>query len=111
MVAQTIFSNRLLQLVSQNIPGIDPISVLNTGATSLQDEFSQSQVVQILLYFMEALRDAFILPIALNGISFIIALAAEIIVRTGTRRAADKEDDKTDKSSEIKEDDSSNTVG
>ena len=69
-VGQSIFSNQLIRHVSENITDIDPKSVISSGATTLSNEFTPNQVVKLLQLFTTAFQDTFILPIALNGLSF-----------------------------------------
>lgn len=65
-IAQNIFSNTLIQGIKENVPGVDPRMVINSGATGLQTE-----IIQV---FMASLKYAFIPPIALNGLALFVAL-------------------------------------
>jgi hypothetical protein len=68
-ITQNVFSNRLIQGIQANVPGLDPNTVINSGATGLQ--------IEVLGVFMISLKDAFIAPIALNGIAFFLALLSD----------------------------------
>src|SRR5271156_681098 len=72
-VAQNIFSNELIEGIQNNVPGVNPLDVINAGATNIESALSPGQLTEVLLLFMNALRDAFTLPIALTGIAFFIA--------------------------------------
>jgi len=65
-ITQNIFSNKLIQGVEENIPGLDPHAVINSGATGIQ--------IEVFGAFMTSLKDALIAPIALNGVAFFVVL-------------------------------------
>ena len=73
-IAQSIFSNKLLSGVLTQVPTVDPSVVINAGATNLRDKLTAEQFVLVLRIFMDSLKDAFILPIVLAGISVFLAL-------------------------------------
>jgi hypothetical protein len=88
-VAQNIFSNKIIQGVASSVPGVDPLEVINSGATSLQSKLSPAQATEVLRVFMAALRDAFIIPIALMGVAFILSLLLDgSMRRRGQLKAA-----------------------
>lgn len=68
-ITQNVFSNKLIQGIQADVPGLDPNTVINSGATGLQ--------IEILGVFMISLKDALIAPIALNGIAFFLALLSD----------------------------------
>jgi hypothetical protein len=80
-ITQNVFSNKLIQGIQANVPGLDPNTVINSGATGLQ--------IQILGVFMISLKDAFIAPIALNGVAFFLALLSDKnMMNKGTKMTA-----------------------
>jgi MFS transporter, DHA2 family, glioxin efflux transporter len=81
-VAQSIFSNKLIGGVLTQVPGVSPSTVINAGATNLRENLTSEQFTLVLQIFMDSLRDAFILPIALAGISVFLALMLTREMRT-----------------------------
>lgn len=73
-IAQSIFSNKLIQGVLSDVPGVNPQLVIGAGATDLHNALTPDQLSKVLVIFMNALRDAFVLPIALTGVAFFLAL-------------------------------------
>jgi MFS transporter, DHA2 family, glioxin efflux transporter len=73
-IAQNIFSNKLVQGVTTSVPGVDPESVINSGATNLRNILTPDQLTEVLRIFMDSLKDAYIVPIALTGVGFFLAL-------------------------------------
>ena len=57
-----------------NVPGVDPMLVIAAGATNLRNVLTRDQLLQVLVIFMNSLKDAFILPIALTGVALFLAL-------------------------------------
>lgn len=77
--AQAAFTNRLVANLIQNVPSVNPSTVLATGATSLTTAFSGDELLGVLNAYVDGLRTAFALGIALAGLSLISALFAEWI--------------------------------
>jgi hypothetical protein len=73
-IAQNIFSNKLVQGVTASVPGVDPESVINSGATNLRNILTPDQLTEVLRIFMDSLKDAYVVPIALAGVGFFLAL-------------------------------------
>ena len=57
-----------------DVRGVNPQLVISAGATDLRNVLSSAQLSKVLVIFMNALRDAFVVPIALTGIAFFLAL-------------------------------------
>ena len=74
---QTAFANRLLGRIPITAPGVEPASVVSTGATQLRSVFSASEIPGILIAYMDGLKLTFALAIALAGITLPIALCAK----------------------------------
>lgn len=81
-VAQSIFSNKLIAGVLQQVPGVSPGTVINAGATSLRDSVTAEQFTLILRIFTDSLKDAFVLPIALAGVGVFLSLLLTKEMRT-----------------------------
>lgn len=75
--AQGAYTNRLLQRIPIHAPGVDPALVIATGATEIRNAFSPEQVPGIVLAYMDGLKLAFILAVALAGATLPIALFAK----------------------------------
>jgi ABC-type proline/glycine betaine transport system permease subunit len=73
-IAQSVFSNKLIQGINANVPGVDPNMVISAGATDLRNNLTSVQYTEVVNIFMNSLRQAFIIPIALTGIAFFVGL-------------------------------------
>lgn len=73
-VAQVLFTNKLLQKVGENVPGVDPAMVLITGATELRTEWHGRTLAGILRAYMAGLKDAYTLAIVLGGVAVVISV-------------------------------------
>jgi MFS transporter, DHA2 family, glioxin efflux transporter len=76
--AQSIFTNRVLQTLPTNAPGIDPAQILAIGATQLKESFSPAQLPGILESYITGLRAAWALVIALVGVSLCASFGPEM---------------------------------
>ena len=72
--AQSLFTNRLVQVVPQYAPGLNPNVVVATGATQLRETFSAKDLPGVIKAYMAGLKDAYILAIALGGAAFLVAI-------------------------------------
>ncbi len=70
--AQAAFVNVLVKNLASWAPGVDPASVVSTGATDLRNVFSAEQVPGILVAYMSGLKIAFAIGLASTGVAFII---------------------------------------
>lgn len=77
-VAQALFANNLLSTVPKNVSGVDPHQVAATGATQLRGTFSASQLPGIIRSYMDGLKDAYILAIALSGAAVLVSIAMAV---------------------------------
>ncbi len=59
-----------------NSPEINPALVIAAGATGLRQSFSETQLPEILLSYMAALRVAYAISIATGGAAALAALFA-----------------------------------
>ena len=72
--AQAGFANKLLARIPTTAPGVNPALVVSTGATDLRTVFTPEQFAGILLAYMEGLRVAFAIAIALSCAGFVLSL-------------------------------------
>ena len=70
---QSAFSNQLLKSIPTTAPGVNPAMVLGIGASDLRTAFTPEQLPGILTAYMDGLRDAYAISIALAGVAFIIS--------------------------------------
>ncbi|KAI1099136.1 putative efflux pump [Jackrogersella minutella] len=64
-VGQTVFTNKLVQQLAVNVPGLDPNIVLSAGATNLQHTLSPDVIPSVILSYSNALTTAFVVATAL----------------------------------------------
>lgn len=76
-IATNIFNNELARQLPKYAPGIDPKVIANAGATELRKVVPPEMLPGVLEGFMTALSTAFILPIAVAGLSFLSSLLFE----------------------------------
>lgn len=70
--AQAALVNVLVKVLLHSAPGVDPATVVKTGATDLRKVFSADQVAGILVAYMRGLKMAFAVGLASTGVAFII---------------------------------------
>jgi MFS transporter, DHA2 family, glioxin efflux transporter len=70
--SHSAFVNVLVKVLPCSAPGVDPATVVNTGATDLRKVFSADQVPGILVAYMRGLKIAFAIGLASTGMAFII---------------------------------------
>ena len=80
-VSQSIFSNRLLFNVKQQVPGLDPQRIVGTGATDLRKVVHGEQLQGAIRAYMVGLKDAYALAIALAGVAVLTAIFTIIFDR------------------------------
>ena len=74
---QTAFANKLVSSLASNAPHVNAAEVVATGATLIRSTFSAADVPGILLSYVDGLRVAFAIGIALGGLSLFPALFSE----------------------------------
>lgn len=62
-IAQNIFSNTLLKQLPLDAPTVDPLTIVNAGATHIREVVTPRQLPVVLIAFDKAITTAFILPI------------------------------------------------
>ena len=80
---ESIFTNRLLQLLPRYAPGVSHPSILNLGAFELEQAFQGTQLVGVRQAYMVGIKDAFLLMIVSCMLACIVALLAPPISITG----------------------------
>lgn len=70
---QSVFSNLLLDELPVLAPGVDPITVINTGATDIRNVFPAGAVPGIIQAYLYALRAVFAVVIAYAGVAVLFA--------------------------------------
>ncbi|KAJ5495550.1 MFS general substrate transporter [Penicillium diatomitis] len=72
--AQCAFVNVLLSSLRTSAPGVNPLLVVNTGATELRSVFTAEQLQGIVRAYMEAIKASFAVGIGMVGIAFVLSL-------------------------------------
>ena len=72
--AQSAFSNTLVQSLTKYVPDSNPAAVVAVGATEIRKTFDASELPGVLHAYMDGLKVAFALTIALSGCAVIIGL-------------------------------------
>lgn len=76
-IAQNIFSNGLTKYIPIYAPEIPPQVVIKAGATYLRGAVPAASLPRVLLAYMKALNDSYVLPIAVGGIATVCACFVE----------------------------------
>jgi hypothetical protein len=80
-VGQTLFTNELVSAAPKYVPGVDAAKVVSTGATELRDTFPAGQIPGLVHAYMDGLKNAYIMAIALAGVSVLISVAILVFDR------------------------------
>lgn len=73
---QTAFTNRIVSRIPSTAPGLDPGQVVATGATEIRSTFPD-QIAGVVRAYMDGIKLAFAISIALAGVTGLIALGAK----------------------------------
>ncbi|KAJ7205769.1 DHA14-like major facilitator [Mycena pura] len=76
-VAQSVFTNKLVAGLAARVPGVDPIIVLDAGATSLTDAVPPQILPDVLRAYNDAIVSTFRVSIAMAALSGFGALVVE----------------------------------
>ncbi|KAF7877214.1 hypothetical protein EAF04_000899 [Stromatinia cepivora] len=76
-IAQTVFSGRLVVHLESAVPGLNPESVLHTGASDLKNVIDPKYLDGLLVAYNTALTDAFYVPLGMSCLMIIAALFVE----------------------------------
>lgn len=74
---QSVFSNLLLDKLPALAPGVDPITVINTGATDIRDVFPADSVPGIIQAYLYAMRAVFAVVTAYAGVAVMFAAGSK----------------------------------
>ncbi|KAK4240547.1 major facilitator superfamily domain-containing protein [Achaetomium macrosporum] len=77
--AESAFANTLVASLPAMAPGVDPATVLHTGATELRSVFPADQMRGILEAYMAGIKVAFALAIAASGLALAIAMLMGVL--------------------------------
>lgn len=70
---QALFTNKLLESLRHNVPSLNPLEVIQVGATELRTTFNPAMLPAIIASYMDGLHVAFILVIALAGCAAVVS--------------------------------------
>ncbi|KAJ0122202.1 flatoxin efflux pump [Diaporthe amygdali] len=73
---QSVFSNLILTRLPALAPGVDPITVINTGATDIRNVFPADAVPGIVQTYLYALRAVFTVVTAYAGVAVMFAISS-----------------------------------
>ncbi|KAK9778874.1 hypothetical protein SCAR479_04110 [Seiridium cardinale] len=73
-VAQSVFANCLLQALEFAARGINPIQVLNAGASELQHVFSGEDLAAVRSAYLVGIKDVFAFSLAVSAFAVLLAL-------------------------------------
>jgi hypothetical protein len=76
-VGQNIFSNKLVEGLALYAPSIDPMSILQTGATSIRSTVEENLLPGVTLAYNDALTQAFLVAAAMGAVTLIGSAAIE----------------------------------
>jgi hypothetical protein len=80
-VAQTVFQNSVVRAAKELVPDIDPVLVLNIGATQLRAVLTkigkQDELPEVLRVYMVGLRDAFRVSVGLASAAVLATIFVE----------------------------------
>ncbi|KAF2141776.1 uncharacterized protein K452DRAFT_308840 [Aplosporella prunicola CBS 121167] len=80
-VGQSLFANELISSVKKNLPGVNPGLVVSTGATELRHVFGPDQLPAVIRSYMDGLKNAYVLGIALEGVAVLIVFIMLVVDR------------------------------
>ncbi|KAH8881157.1 MFS general substrate transporter [Thozetella sp. PMI_491] len=72
--AQSAFGNRMLATLASTAPNVDPLHVLNIGATEIRKTFPPEQIPGILLAYMDGIKVGLAIAFAAVCLSFFLSL-------------------------------------
>jgi len=67
--AQSAFNNQLIKALATNLPEIDPVVALGTGATQIREAFTDAQVPLIIDAYTTGLKAVFAITVAASGVA------------------------------------------
>ncbi|KAK2612055.1 hypothetical protein QQS21_001904 [Conoideocrella luteorostrata] len=76
-VGQSVLSNILLVKIPSLAPGVNPLSVINTGATEIRNVFPADAVPGIVQAYLFGLRAVFAVVTAYAGVATVVAVSSK----------------------------------
>ncbi|RYP70410.1 hypothetical protein DL769_004968 [Monosporascus sp. CRB-8-3] len=76
-VGQTVFTNKLVQKLPVNVPGLNPTILLNAGATNLQHSVPAEYIPGVILSYNDALTKTFLVAAGLAAATAFGSAAVE----------------------------------
>jgi hypothetical protein len=73
--AQAAFATTLVKRIKVHAPSVDPNVLLHLGATQLREQYAGDELQGVLTAYMDGLKVAFAIAVALLGMGFLLALA------------------------------------
>ena len=73
--AQAAFATTLVNRIKVHAPSVDPNVLLHLGATQLREQYAGDELQSVLMAYMDGLKVAFAIAVALLGMGFLLALA------------------------------------
>ncbi len=72
--AQSSFNNRMISTLASTAPGVDPVTVLLTGATEIRSAFTAAQIPGVVAAYMAGLKVVFAITVGTFGFACLISL-------------------------------------
>jgi len=76
-IGQNIYSNKLVEGLKKFAPELDPLIILNTGATAIQKTVDKKSLPGVTLAFNDALTQVFLAATIMSALTIIGSLAIE----------------------------------
>jgi len=76
-ISENIFANSLVQEVPKFTTGVDPHTIISTGATQIRQVVTADQLQGVLHAYADALDKVYILPYAVAGAAFFVGFFVE----------------------------------
>lgn len=71
---EAAFTNGLINSLKHHVPGLDPMVVVNAGATQIREVFSSSQLPGILVSYLEGCKVSYTIPLACGAAASLVSL-------------------------------------
>lgn len=84
-VAQALFANRLIKSL-ESVPGVDAHAIFAAGATAIRSEVAPKARTAVIGSYLNGLKDAYILCIALGGSALVVTVLITIFSRRKMRQ-------------------------
>ncbi|KAK6082380.1 major facilitator superfamily transporter [Seiridium cupressi] len=102
--AQAVLSNRLIAVLKELAPNLNPADVLAVGATELRNVFHGADLDHVLQSYMIGLKDAWAMSIGLGGMTFLASFLGERKSLKSSKPSAIEENGETNTEAGVKVD-------